>query len=115
VTTSSSIPLTIRFGVFELDPRAGELRKRGMKIRPRGAERNLVVETRATRGSPAPSQSRGFWTLILSLALEFLSGAKHLWCGRRLRYGPVWRSVSRCQGDVDQPGYVGKAYTIDGR
>jgi hypothetical protein len=73
VTTSSSIPLTIRFGVFELDPRAGELRKRGMKIRPRGAERNPVVETRATRGSPAPSQSRGFWTLILSLALEFLS------------------------------------------
>src|ERR1700694_3510039 len=73
VTTSSSIPFTIRFGVFELDPRAGELRKKSMKIRPRGAERNPVVETRATRSSPAPSQSRGFWTLILSLALEFLS------------------------------------------
>src|SRR3989441_2447370 len=36
VKTSSSIPPTLRFGVFELDPRAGELRKKGMKIRLQG-------------------------------------------------------------------------------
>jgi TolB-like protein/DNA-binding winged helix-turn-helix (wHTH) protein/Tfp pilus assembly protein PilF len=36
VKTSSSVPLRLRFGVFELDPRAGELRKRGMKIRLHG-------------------------------------------------------------------------------
>ena len=34
--TSSSVPSTFRFGVFELDPRAGELRKKGMKIRLQG-------------------------------------------------------------------------------
>ncbi len=33
---SSSVPSTLRFGVFELDPRAGELRKKGMKIRLQG-------------------------------------------------------------------------------
>ena len=33
---SSSVPPTLRFGVFELDPRAGELRKKGMKIRLQG-------------------------------------------------------------------------------
>ena len=36
VNTSSSVPPTLRFGVFELDPRAGELRKKGMKIRLQG-------------------------------------------------------------------------------
>src|SRR3989441_5787233 len=36
VKTSSSVPLTLRFGVFELDPQAGELRKKGMKIRLQG-------------------------------------------------------------------------------
>ena len=34
--TSSSVPPTLRFGVFELDPRAGELRKKGMRIRLQG-------------------------------------------------------------------------------
>ena len=34
--TSSPVPPTFRFGVFELDPRAGELRKKGMKIRLQG-------------------------------------------------------------------------------
>jgi DNA-binding winged helix-turn-helix (wHTH) protein len=33
VKPSSSVPQALRFGVFELDPRAGELRKKGMKIR----------------------------------------------------------------------------------
>jgi DNA-binding winged helix-turn-helix (wHTH) protein len=33
---SSSVPPTFRFGVFELDPRARELRKQGMKIRLQG-------------------------------------------------------------------------------
>src|SRR4029077_14757815 len=36
VKTSSSVPSPLRFGVFELDPRAGELRKKGMKIRLQG-------------------------------------------------------------------------------
>src|SRR5438876_1747655 len=36
VKTSSSVPPTLRFGVFELDPQAGELRKKGMKIRLQG-------------------------------------------------------------------------------
>jgi TolB-like protein/DNA-binding winged helix-turn-helix (wHTH) protein/Tfp pilus assembly protein PilF len=36
VKTSSSVPPTFRFGVFELDPQAGELRKKGMKIRLQG-------------------------------------------------------------------------------
>ena len=30
---STSLPPTLRFGVFELDPRVGELKKKGMKIR----------------------------------------------------------------------------------
>ena len=33
---STSLPPTLHFGVFELDPRAGELRKKGMKIRLQG-------------------------------------------------------------------------------
>jgi tetratricopeptide (TPR) repeat protein len=36
VKPSSSVPRALRFGVFELDPRAGELRKKGMKIRLQG-------------------------------------------------------------------------------
>jgi len=36
VKPSSSVPHGLRFGVFELDPRAGELRKKGMKIRLQG-------------------------------------------------------------------------------
>jgi len=36
VKPSSSVPQALRFGVFELDPRAGELRKKGMKIRLQG-------------------------------------------------------------------------------
>jgi DNA-binding winged helix-turn-helix (wHTH) protein len=36
VNPASSAPPTLRFGVFELDPRAGELRKKGMKIRLQG-------------------------------------------------------------------------------
>src|SRR5438876_3376905 len=36
VKTSSSVPPTLRFGVFELDPQAGALRKKGMKIRLQG-------------------------------------------------------------------------------
>jgi Tol biopolymer transport system component/DNA-binding winged helix-turn-helix (wHTH) protein len=33
---TSTVPPTLRFGVFELDSRAGELRKKGMKIRLQG-------------------------------------------------------------------------------
>ena len=40
---SSSVPPTLRFGVFELDPRAGELRKKGMKIRLQGQPVEILV------------------------------------------------------------------------
>ena len=41
--TFSSAPPTLRFGVFELDPRAGELRKKGMKIRLQGQPVEILV------------------------------------------------------------------------
>ena len=40
---STSLPSTLRFGVFELDPRAGELRKKGMKIRLQGQPVEILV------------------------------------------------------------------------
>jgi len=43
VKPSSSVPPTLRFGVFELDPRAGELRKKGMKIRLQGQPVEILV------------------------------------------------------------------------
>jgi Tol biopolymer transport system component/DNA-binding winged helix-turn-helix (wHTH) protein len=43
VETSSPLPPTLRFGVFELDPRAGELRKKGMKIRLQGQPVEILV------------------------------------------------------------------------
>jgi len=43
VKTSNSTPLTLRFGVFELDSRAGELRKKGMKIRLQGQPVDILA------------------------------------------------------------------------
>jgi DNA-binding winged helix-turn-helix (wHTH) protein len=43
VKASSSVPPTLRFGVFELDPKAGELRKKGMKIRLQGQPVDILV------------------------------------------------------------------------
>jgi DNA-binding winged helix-turn-helix (wHTH) protein len=43
VKISSSVPPTFRFGVFELDPRSGELRKQGMKIRLQGQPVEILV------------------------------------------------------------------------
>jgi len=43
VQNSTSLPSTLRFGVFELDPRAGELRKKGMKIRLQGQPIDILV------------------------------------------------------------------------
>ena len=43
VKASSSVPPTLRFGVFELDPKAGELRKNGMKIRLQGQPVDILV------------------------------------------------------------------------
>jgi Tol biopolymer transport system component/DNA-binding winged helix-turn-helix (wHTH) protein len=43
VNTSSSVPPTFRFGAFELDPRAGELRKKGMKIKLQGQPVEILV------------------------------------------------------------------------
>jgi len=36
VKTAGSLPPTVRFGVFELNPQSGELRKQGMKIKLQG-------------------------------------------------------------------------------
>ena len=33
----------LRFGVFELDPKAGELRKKGMKVRLQGQPIDILV------------------------------------------------------------------------
>jgi TolB-like protein/DNA-binding winged helix-turn-helix (wHTH) protein len=43
VQNSNSMPPTLRFGVFELDPRTGELRKKGMKIRLQGQPVEILV------------------------------------------------------------------------
>jgi DNA-binding winged helix-turn-helix (wHTH) protein/Tol biopolymer transport system component len=43
VNTSTSVPPPLRFGVFELDPRAGELRKKGMKIKLQGQPVEILV------------------------------------------------------------------------
>src|SRR6202049_4175672 len=43
VNASTTVPPTLRFGVFELDPRAGELRKKGMKIRLQGQPVEILV------------------------------------------------------------------------
>lgn len=40
---SATLPQTLRFGVFELDLLAGELRKKGMKIRLRGQPVDILV------------------------------------------------------------------------
>jgi cholera toxin transcriptional activator len=43
VQHSSSLPPTLHFGVFELDPRTGELRKKGMKIRLQGQPVDILI------------------------------------------------------------------------
>jgi TolB-like protein/DNA-binding winged helix-turn-helix (wHTH) protein len=43
VQTATSLPPTLRFGVFELDPRVGELRKKGIKIRLQGQPVDILV------------------------------------------------------------------------
>src|SRR5499427_8532079 len=43
VKASSSVTPTLRFGVFELDPKAGELRKKGMKIKLQGQPVDILV------------------------------------------------------------------------
>ena len=43
MTASSPVSPIIRFGVFELDPRAGALRKKGMKIRLQGQPVEILV------------------------------------------------------------------------
>ena len=40
---SSSVPSALRFGVFELDSKAGELRKNGMKVRLQGQPIEILV------------------------------------------------------------------------
>ncbi len=41
---------TFRFGVFELDPRAGELRKQGMKIKLQGQPVQILVDVVGAAG-----------------------------------------------------------------
>jgi len=66
-----------------------------VKIRLHGAERNPVAEARATRISPTPVLSRRLWTLILSLALVFLSS---LYAQGQSTYGSVEGSVTDPSG-----------------
>ena len=40
---SASLPPVLRFGVFELDPQAGELRKKGMKVKLQGQPVDILV------------------------------------------------------------------------
>jgi Tol biopolymer transport system component/DNA-binding winged helix-turn-helix (wHTH) protein len=40
---SRSVPSALRFGVFDLDPKAGELRKKGMKVRLQGQPIDILV------------------------------------------------------------------------
>ena len=40
---SRSVPSALRFGVFDLDPKAGELRKKGMKVRLQGQPIGILV------------------------------------------------------------------------
>ena len=40
---SCSVPSALRFGVFELDPKAGELRKKGMKVKLQGQPIDILV------------------------------------------------------------------------
>jgi DNA-binding winged helix-turn-helix (wHTH) protein len=43
-------PPTLRFGVFELDPRAGELRKQGIKVRLQGQPAEILAMLLERRG-----------------------------------------------------------------
>jgi len=69
VKISSLVPSILRFGAFELDSAAGELRTKGMKIRLQGAERSSAAETRANLSSPASIRCHSFCRLIPSLVL----------------------------------------------
>ena len=64
----SAAPMLIRFGVFELDPRAAEVRKQGLRIRLRGRPYEILTillgrrgdlvsreELRERSGPPTPS------------------------------------------------------------
>jgi hypothetical protein len=72
VQNPTSLPSTLRFGVFELDPRAGELRKKGMKIRLQGHEQSTLRATVFIQESPAsgwelPGLSGRFPTAFLQI------------------------------------------------
>ena len=49
---SSSSPPTLRFGVFELNPRSGELRKQGIKIRLQGQPVEILAMLLERPGEP---------------------------------------------------------------
>jgi len=52
VTTSNSTLSPLRFGVFEFDPRAGELRKKGMKIKLQGQPVEILAMLLQHPGEP---------------------------------------------------------------
>jgi len=56
VKPSSSVPHTLRFGVFELDPRAGQLRKKGMKIRLQGQPVEILAMLLERPGETIPRE-----------------------------------------------------------
>ena len=67
VKTSSSVPPILRFGVFELDPRAGELRKKGMKIRLQGQPVEILVMLLQRPGETITMLCSGISEAIASL------------------------------------------------
>jgi hypothetical protein len=73
VKSSGLVPPTLRFGEREFHPRAGESCEKSLTIRLRLAKPNPLVETQKIRCSPVYILSHRIWTLILVVALVFLS------------------------------------------
>jgi DNA-binding response OmpR family regulator len=59
---------TLRFGVFEFDPRAGELRKKGMKIRLQGQPVDILAMLLEHRVTSSPGENfKGNYGLLIPL------------------------------------------------
>jgi DNA-binding response OmpR family regulator len=85
VQNSTSLPPTLRFGVFELDPRAGELRKKGMKIRLQGQPVEILAMLLERPGE----------TVTPGRVAEEVVARRHI-CG--LRAGPEQRHEAAAGG-----------------
>jgi len=72
VATSASKNLPLRFGVFELDPETGELRKSGraVKLRPQAAKVLVVLASRPGQLVTREVLQEQLWDKKLSLTLN---------------------------------------------